>query len=375
MPRKRSHIFKGIAVPTLDEQIASNKRRTAVLFGLFGLIWGVPLGLVVVALKGWPYGHDLRPLIGCVAFVSLLLAIGLWRSERGLLKITRAKQISSHLECPELFNAVQVASIAAGIPTPRMVLVQDEAPNAFAFGRTPERTVIGMTTGLIEVMDKEELLAIACHEAAHINNSDTKVMTYASAVVKSVTYLAIVVTVIMFIAGSAAGAGAQSSDGDGGRGGSDSGGGAASGGMAGAMMGIAITWVFVLLANLTKLAISRRREYIADASAVDMTRYPEAMVSALRQLQIWERKKTTAVGGDGFVSRLFAQVEQLQMIHVEHIYFSSIFSFGSLSRRLLSTHPPIDDRIAALEPYTNGQVYGPRAGQTDQSDGFEEVVI
>ena len=339
-------------MPTLDAQIAANKRRTKLLFGVFFLIYALPVALVVAAAGGWPAGDDPRPLLICLAILVIALGIAVWRAERLVLRLTNAKPIHSRLECPRLWDMIAKTSIAGGVPMPKVYLVADDQPNAFAAGRKPETTLIGATTTLLEVMDDSELEAIMAHEVAHLANGDAKLMTNASALVYGITLIAGILSVIILIVGVIAEVGASSSSDD--RNQSDSG-----GGLAAALVAIAFIQTFVIVSNLVHLAISRRREYIADATAVIFTRYPEGMISALTKfLDTSERNAAAAAQeSNGFFGAMFQQVFMLHRAAVAHLYISSLLPSTGWITNLFSTHPPLEKRIAKLEPLTNGQIH------------------
>jgi len=350
-------IVPGRDYPSLDEQIRSNRRKTKFLFAIFALIYGVPAGLIVAAANGWPAGDSPWPLLISVLAPVLLLWFFIAKAEREILRLSRAKRIHQRAECPRLYDAVEVMSIAGGIPPVALYLIDDPQPNAFAFGRSIEKTVIGATTGLLDLLDKDELESVCAHEVAHIRNGDTRLMTYASAVVSLITMIAVIVSVILMIAGAAMGSASSSSNS---QRNSNAG---MSGGMAGAMIGIAVMWAFVIVTNLVRLAISRNREYLADATAVTLTRYPGAMVSALTRLL--EHQGQMAVGatsGHGFLRGLTEDLGLSASASIEHLYAVQLIPRRGWFQNLFSTHPPLEWRIERLVGFSNEQVYR-RRGQ------------
>lgn len=330
--------------PSLDEQIRSNRLKTKLLFGLFAVVYGIPVALIVLAAKGWPAGDSPWPLLVSVSILGVLLWFFIARAERQILRLSGAKRIYEASQCPRLYKAVDTTSIAGGIPPVALYLIDDPQPNAFAFGRSIKTTVIGATTGLLDVMDDDELEAICAHEVAHIRNGDTRLMTYASAVVSLMTMIAVVVTVILMIAGAAMG-GSSSSSNSQRRDNSGSG-----GGMAGALVGIAVMWAFVMATNLIRLAISRNREYLADATAVELTKYPDGMVSALASLlEFQDREARRAIGADsGFMASMGEAVGLSLRASSEHLFAVPLMPRIGWISRLFSTHPPLDKRIERL---------------------------
>ena len=346
-------------VYTIDDIIRINRKRTAALFGAWALIFGVPCGLFIAAANGWPAGDSPWPLLGCVTLLIAMVALVVWRAERIIVRLTKAQPISSRLASPRLYDAVINASIAAGVPTPKIYMITDDRPNAFAAGTgfRPESVLVGATTGLLEQLDDAELQGVMAHEIAHIKHEDSKIMSISSGLLFIVVCVCQVIAVMLIVAGATADAASSRSSGDGG------------GGSAGAFVGVILLEAFVILSTLVHLGISRKREYMADAGAVDLTRYPEGMVSALRQFEVYDElqsARSQGEMGEGFMGALQMGLEILPKACVSHLFINEV---GPVRRHrwtdLFSTHPATWKRIEALEAFTNGQRHTRRPMQQE----------
>ncbi len=295
------------------DQVTSNKRRSAILIAVF-VAFAV---LVAIALN-----FLLRfGIVGVV--VALAVAIGMsvaayWKSDSVALAMSRARP-ADPVEYARLHNIVEGLCIAAGLPKPRVYIIDDVAPNAFATGRDPKHAAIAVTTGLLEKMNRIELEGVIAHELSHIKNYDILVSTLA-------------VTMVGFIA-LASDIGIRMLWWGGGRRGDDRDGGPAA---ILAIFGFLLLILAPLIAQLMQFAVSRRRESLADMSGVELTRYPPGLIAALEKL----RDDQTVVHAH---SRATAHlwIEQPMPTRPEE---------GKLSRlnRLFDTHPPLEERIAAL---------------------------
>ena len=255
--------------------------------------------------------------------IAVLVAGGLavgsyWKSDAIALAMSRAQPATIE-EYPRLHNIVEGLCIAAGLPKPRLYIVQDEAPNAFATGRDPKHAAVAVTTGLLQKMNRIELEAVLAHELSHVKNYDILVSTLAVTMVGAVALLSDIGIRSMWFGG-----GRRNNDNNGG---------------AGAFIMI-IALVFLVLApiaaKLMQLAVSRRRETLADFSGVEMTRYPPGMVAALEKLR---DDQTVVASGSRATAHLW--IEQPMARTKEE---------GSFARLngLFDTHPPLEERIAAL---------------------------
>ncbi|MEY2434622.1 MAG: heat shock protein HtpX [Acidimicrobiaceae bacterium] len=262
-------------------------------------------------------------IVGVV--IALVVALGMsavsyWKSDAVALRMSRARP-ADPVEYARLHNIVEGLCIAAGLPKPRVYIVDDEAPNAFATGRDPKHAAIAVTTGLLEKMNRIELEGVLAHELSHIKNYDILVSTIAVTLVGFIALASDIAIRTLWWGGG------RRRDGD------NNGGGPAA---ILAIVGFALLILAPLIAQLMQFAVSRRRESLADMSGVELTRYPPGLISALEKL----RDDQTVVASH---SRATAHlwIEQPMPTDREQ---------GKLSRlnRLFDTHPPLEDRIAAL---------------------------
>jgi heat shock protein HtpX len=292
------------------EQISRNKRKTVLL---------VLFMLLLFAGVGYALGYLVANagLVGLVvAFVVVLVMsfVSYRWGDRLVLASARAKEVTPE-EQPRLHNIVEGLSIAAGIPKPRVYLIPETAPNAFATGRDPEHSSVAVTEGLLGIMNRVELEGVLAHELSHVVDRDILLGTV----------IATLVGVIMlrwFWWG-----------GFGGRRGSDKSGGAA--GIVFAAIGVVLLILAPLFAQIIKFAVSRRREYLADAQGAMLTRYPPGLASALRKIAAAPHAMRSA---NNATAHLW--LDQPSRVQGE--------SMGFLER-LFSTHPPIQERIRILD--------------------------
>ena len=297
------------------EQIASNKRRT----------WILMIGAVVLlGALGWVLGYLFAtgPAGLVIAVViAVLMSIGSYRyGDRIVLASSRAREVTLEQE-PRLHNIVEGLSIAAGIPKPRVYVVPEQAPNAFATGRDPEHSSIAVTQGLLEMMNRVELEGVIGHELAHVQDRDILVGTVVATLVGAVVLISEFFMRAWWWGGV------------GGRRGSDS-----RGGGADAIM-FMIGFLFLVLApiagQIIKLAVSRQREYLADAQGALLTRYPPGLASALGKIAV---SPTAMRSANNATAHLW--LSQPSRIQGEKM---------GLMEKLFATHPPIQDRIHRLQ--------------------------
>jgi len=256
-----------------------------------------------------------------IAF-ALLLAVGMtagsyYYSDRVVLAMSRARPVEK-AEFPYLYNVVEGLALAAGIPAPKCYVIEDTAPNAFATGRNPEHSVVVVTTGLLEKLNRLELEGVVAHEMSHIRNYDVLLQTLTVVMVGVVALLSDWMRRSYWWGGMR-------------RQGSDRERGGGAGGLIVAL-GLVLAVLSPLAAQLIRLAVSRRREFLADASGALLTRYPAGLASALRKIA--------------------ADKEPLEAANkaTAHLYIvNPLKDLGGAVNRLFSTHPPIEERIAALE--------------------------
>jgi heat shock protein HtpX len=298
------------------EQIASNRRRTwllivgaVILLGAvgyaLGLIWqSGPAGLVIALV------------------VAIALSIGSYAyGDRVILASTRARPVTPD-EQPRLHNIVEGLSIAAGIPKPRVYVVPEVAPNAFATGRNPEHASIAVTDGLLKTMSRVELEGVVGHELAHVVDRDILVGTVVATLAGAVILLSEFFTRTWWWGGI------------GGRRGSDRGG----GGFEAIIFAVGIVLLILapIFAQIIRFSVSRQREYLADAQGALLTRYPPGLASALRK--IGAASGIPMHSANNATAHLW--LNQPSRVEGERM--------GSLER-LFSTHPPIEERIRRLE--------------------------
>jgi heat shock protein HtpX len=318
------------------ERISSNVRKSWFLIAGF---------LVLVVGLGWLFGY----LLTDIGYIGIAIAAGIavamswgsyFASDRIALSMSRAKP-ADETTYRQLHNLVEGLSIAAGVPKPRVYVVEDDAPNAFATGRNPEHAAIAVTTGLLNKMNRDELEGVIAHELSHIQNRDTLVMTLA------VTLVGVVVLLADFLLRAMWWGAATDRDSRGGGLGAPI-----------ALLGLAIMILAPVIAQILQFAISRQREFLADADAVFLTRYPNGLISALQKLK-----------GDETVVRSSSRA-------TAHLWIEAPIQRNARSgrrpasrptawlTRLFDTHPPLDERIAALQ---SSEVASPTPGGTQSS--------
>jgi heat shock protein HtpX len=299
------------------EEIAQNKRRTWLLI-LGGFVL---LGVIGYVIGEWLIGGS--GVVGLVFAVIIAAAMSFMSyryGDRLVLASTRAKEVSSE-DQPRLHNIVEGLAIAAGIPKPKVYVVPEQAPNAFATGRDPEHSSVAVTQGLLDTMNRVELEGVIGHELSHVVDRDILVGTVAATLAGAVILLS-----EFFMRTWWWGGGRRSSN--------DSGGGGA--GAILFVVGIVLLALAPLAAQIIRFSVSRQREYLADAQGALLTRYPPGLVSAL--------KKIAASSGIPMRSanNATAHLWLNQPSRIEGDKMGGV-------EKLFSTHPPIEDRIRRLE--------------------------
>jgi heat shock protein HtpX len=299
------------------DQVAQNKRRSVLLIAGFVLLVvavGAALNLLV---QGGP-----AFIVVAVVIAGGSAALSYWKSDAVALAVSRARPASVE-EYPRLHNLVEGLCIAGGLPKPRIYVVDDPSPNAFATGRNPKHAAIAVTTGLLERMNRVELEGVVAHELSHIKNYDILVSTLAVTMVGVIAIAAdIGVRFLWFGMGRSRN---NQNDNQGG------------GPLAIlAILGFALLVLSPLIARVMQAAVSRKRETLADVSGVELTRYPPGLISALEKL----RDDYTVVGSTSHATA-HLWIEQPQAVEEGE---------GRISRlnRMFDTHPPIEERIALL---------------------------
>lgn len=303
---------------TMWELIQSNRRKSAALIVILALVLaglGLSIGWSIAGEEGSFFGVAVAMVIWIVMLLTNLAA-----GESILLSAAGAREVT-HDDAPQLFNVVEEMKIAAGLPAmPKVYVIDNPAPNAFAVGLKPERAAVAVTSGLLARLNRDELQGVIGHEFGHISNRDTMFMTLAG-----VTVGAIILLADLYVYRMRFGGGRSRSSGN--RGGGQA---------AAIMMIIALVLAILapLLAQLLYFACSRRREYLADASSAQFTRYPAGLASALVKI-------SGAQAGSLEVSRALAPM-----------FIVNPLAATAESSNIFSTHPPTADRIRVLRALT-----------------------
>jgi heat shock protein HtpX len=287
------------------EQQQSNKRKTLLLLGVMGSLTAFVIYAFALYLG---YAS-----IGILPFAIGISVIGVWgsyySSDKLVLTMTGAKLID-HDSAPQLFNLVQEITIASGLPMPKVAIVEDDAPNAFATGRDPEHAVIAFTTGILRVMDREQIQGVAAHELAHVANRDTLVSAVAATTAGAIALMSDLLLRISFFGG-----GRRNENG---------------GSNPFVLIAALVAAILApIAAVLLKAAISRNRESLADATAVAFTRNPTGLRRALETL-----------ASDSTVVHQKSNA-------MAHLWIESPLD-SKLTSKLFATHPAIEERIANL---------------------------
>lgn len=286
--------------------ISANKRNTLLIMAVFiGLIGGI--GWLVSAYMGntsftyWIIGGA-----AVYAFIQYFIASKLALAVSGAHEIEKKQN-------PRLYRIVENLAITLGMPTPKIYVIDDPAPNAFATGRDPKHAVVAATTGLMDVMNDRELEAVMAHEMGHVQNYDIRVSMIAFGLVSAIGLLSDLVARMLFFGGDRRDVHPIV-----------------------IVVGLVVVILAPIVATIVQLAISRQREYLADASGVMTTRDADGLASALEKLQQYgkpmKRQNTTTA----------------------HLFFNNPLKSGGLSK-LFSTHPPLEERIKRLR--THGQSF------------------
>ena len=309
---------------TFRERIAVNRRNSLILIAAF-LAFVAVFGYVI----GWAWiGDPVGAIFGLVLAFIVGIVSGLatyYGGDRMVLAASRAREIS-HDEAPVLFNVVEEMAIAAGLSMPKVYIIDDSAPNAFATGRDPEHASVAVTSGLLEKLNRDELQGVIAHEMSHVANFDIRYAMLVGILVGTTVLIS-----DFFLRGLWFGGG--------GRGRGDGG-----GYIQLIMIVIAIVFAILapLFARLLQLSISRQREYLADASAVRLTRNPKGLADALQK-----------ISGD-------REVLEAANRATAHLYIvNPVKGFEKRAKGLFSTHPPIEERIQILRFMETGGVAQP----------------
>jgi heat shock protein HtpX len=306
-----------VATPSLYSQISANRRNSfllaAVVVVLFGLL-GFTIGYAIVG--------STAGALGVMAFalgIGAVSGIGSYFSgDKLVLAVSGAREISED-QAPQLMNVIRELTIAANVPMPKVYVIDDTAPNAFATGRDPQHASVAITTGLLQKLDREELQGVMAHELSHVRNFDIRFSLMVGVLVGSIALLADFFLRFTFWGGG------RSRGRD-----SNSGGGGAIQ-MVVFMLAITLAILAPIVSRLVQLAVSRQREYLADASGIELTRNPYGLERALAKISLDQ--------------------EPLEVANraTQHLYFENpIKAAAGGSRGLFSTHPPALDRVNRL---------------------------
>ena len=282
-------------------QIAANKRKTVYIMVLF---------VFLIGLIGYAYGlavGDTSTLYVIFSFAIIYSMISYFVSSKVALAVNGAKQIEKK-DNPRLYRIVENLAITTGLPTPKVYIMNDPAPNAFATGRDPKNASVAVTAGLLEIMDDKELEGVLAHEMGHIQNYDIRVMMIVFACVSVIGLLSDFLLRIMFFGGDD-----RNND-----------------NQIAMLLSIVLAILTPIVAAMVQLAVSRRREYLADATGALTTRYPQGLESALEKL----KTHSTAT--------------RRPNSSTAHLFFANPLRKKGFSN-LFSTHPPLDERIAKLK--------------------------
>ncbi len=291
---------------TLYTHQGENVTKTWMLMGVF-------LVLVIAVGYGasWYLGSPVI-LYGAIIFALIMNVGSYWFSDKIVLSMTGARE-ATRAEFPDLWNVVENLSITAGLPMPKVYVVNDPAPNAFATGRDPEHAVVATTTGLLQILDRSELEGVIAHELSHIGNRDMLVMTVA---VVLAGFIAIIADLFMRFTIHGGGGDRQKSP---------------------LFLILAIIGIILapIAAQLIQMAVSRKREYLADASGALLTRYPEGLASALEKIS-------------GYGHPMQRVSHATAHLFIADPYGSGERTLGQKIGGLFQTHPPAGERIKIL---------------------------
>ncbi len=293
---------------TFYEEISRNKRTTYFLFLFFFVLLFV-LGYVFSFISG---DYIFMPIFG---IFSIIYIVASYYYSGGIVTAISGAKLADMRQFRELHNVVEEMSIAAGIPKPAVYVIDDTAINAFATGRDPKHSVICVTTGCMQRLNRDELTGVVAHEMSHIKNYDIRVMAIA-AVLVGITVLLSDFLLRMFFWGGGRNRGRE-------------------GGkfmLVGIVVGVLLAILTPIIAQIIQLSISRQREYLADASGAEITRYPLGLAGALEKIK--NDKEILEVA-----NKATAHLYIADPLRGQKLWFKGLFA----------THPPIDDRIAKLK--------------------------
>lgn len=305
-------------------QISANRRRSVLLvllltafLGLFGFVIGF-------AISGGYWEGGVVATGIAVAIAMLMTSVSYFAGDSIVLATSGAREVNDQ-SAPQLMNVVREMSIAANVPVPKVYAINDTAPNAFATGRDPRHASLAVTTGLLEKLDREELQGVIGHELSHVRNLDIRFALLVAVLVGSIALMADFFLRFTFWGGMSGGRGRDRGSGGGG------------GGLViiAIVLGLILSLIAPIIGRLVQMAVSRQREYLADASSVELTRNPYGLERAL--------------------AKISSDREVLEVANraTQHLYLvNPIKKWESRASGLMATHPPIVDRINRLRSLT-----------------------
>ncbi len=302
-----------MTVNTAWDHVSQNIFKTWIIMFLFSIF---VVGVIYIFARG--FGYDTPGALGLTGIALIITGVmnfvSYYFSDKIVLGVSGAKQINLKTH-KELYRVVENLCIAAGLPIPKIYLIEDSAPNAFATGRDPKHAAIAYTTGILQKLNKQELEGVTAHELSHVGNRDTLVMTVVSVLVGTIALISDMFLRSMWYGG-------RDRDNDN------------KGGQIFMVLALVAAILAPIIATLIQLAVSRKREYLADASGVLLTRYPSGLANAL--IKISSDKEPLEVANRGTAHLyIINPLKGSQAVG----WFASLFN----------THPPIKDRVKALQ--------------------------
>jgi len=289
------------------QQITANKRKSWLLMSGFLLIYAV----IAYVLYLW-VGPAGTFIVAAIAIAMVLAS--LFGGDDMAVLVAGGKKIEKKEEAPELWRMVENLAITAGLPMPRLYISPDPSPNAFAAGRSPKQALVCVNQGLLEVVDDQELQGVLAHEMSHVRNYDVRLMTYAAVLAGSIAMIAQLISYSLWFGGDNENNNNPI-----------------------ALVAVLLTVILApLAAMIIQMSISRKREYVADASGAELTRYPQGLASALTQIS--GNMVPTTRPEDS----------------IAHMMIAPQLKSGGKPSTLFSTHPPTEDRIARLTEMAGG---------------------
>jgi heat shock protein HtpX len=290
-------------------EVRNNNLKTYMLFFIFFVF----IGLIGIALNFIFSDFGVGILFFAGLFAIIYALVGYFSGDKIVLSTSRAKPIDpdKNPKHKYLDNLVEGLSMASGLPKPKVYIIEDKSPNAFATGRNPEKSSIAVTSGLLEVLNREELEGVVAHELSHIKNRDIKVMTMTTVLFGLIMMVSDIALRGLIFGGASQGGNDNKSP-------------------VLLILAIALVVLSPIIAAIIQMTISRKREYLADASGAQMTRYPQGLANALKKISGVNIPVRSASRGSA------------------HLYIANPFRGKGISG-MFATHPPIEDRIKKLE--------------------------